>query len=146
MARAANTGSISFQQNTGFSTLQICPELGCSRGIHNKRSTIPYHTIPYQQNETSTMTKSILKDSSNATASSYSSARKEVAWGELTTWEFPNILGDNPSVTEGVPLSIGWKPLRQEKVGIDYYEYLRRSNTRRTRKELVQDSGVRGSL
>lgn len=92
------------------------------------------------------MAKSILKESRNATPSVGSGAMKEVAWGELTTLEFKNILGDNPSVSEGVPLSIGWKPVRKEQVSIEYHEYLRRSNTRRSRQELVQDSGVRGSL
>eukprot|EP00527_Entomoneis_sp_CCMP2396_P009918 CAMPEP_0198138704 /NCGR_PEP_ID=MMETSP1443-20131203/2102_1 /TAXON_ID=186043 /ORGANISM="Entomoneis sp., Strain CCMP2396" /LENGTH=154 /DNA_ID=CAMNT_0043800601 /DNA_START=43 /DNA_END=507 /DNA_ORIENTATION=- len=77
---------------------------------------------------------------------SLSTSDKEVCWGSIVLYEFPSILGDNPSVSSGAPLTIGWKHSKTEQIGIDYYEYLRRSNPRRTRRQLIQDAGARGSF
>ena len=68
------------------------------------------------------------------------------ALGDLTILEFPNILGDNPGVSEGVPLSIGWKPTSESCVDVDLYEFMRQNRPRRKRKELVIKSGARDTL
>jgi hypothetical protein len=70
----------------------------------------------------------------------------EVSWGDLVIMEFPNILGDNPGVSEGAPLTIGWKYDSMNTVAIDYYDFLRQSNPRRRRKELVMKSAERDTL
>jgi hypothetical protein len=66
-----------------------------------------------------------------------------VCFGDLEIFEFPNILGDNPGVSEGAPLSIAWKHESKNVVAVDYYEYLRQSRPRRRRKELVIASAAR---
>eukprot|EP00527_Entomoneis_sp_CCMP2396_P001442 CAMPEP_0198141276 /NCGR_PEP_ID=MMETSP1443-20131203/4315_1 /TAXON_ID=186043 /ORGANISM="Entomoneis sp., Strain CCMP2396" /LENGTH=158 /DNA_ID=CAMNT_0043803979 /DNA_START=41 /DNA_END=517 /DNA_ORIENTATION=+ len=77
---------------------------------------------------------------------SQSTSDKEVCWGDIALYEFPSIMGDNPGVSSGAPLTIGWKHSKTEQISIEYYEYLRRSNPRRTRKQLVQNAGARGSF
>ena len=71
---------------------------------------------------------------------------REVCFGDLEIYEFPNILGDNPGVSEGAPLSIGWKHESKNIVGVDYYEFLRQNRPRRKRKELVIQSAARDTL
>jgi hypothetical protein len=71
---------------------------------------------------------------------------KELCWGDIVIFEFPNILGDNPAVSEGAPLTIAWNHDSESVVAIEYYEYLRQSRPRRKRKELVVSSGARDTL
>jgi hypothetical protein len=72
-----------------------------------------------------------------------SGKRRGVCWGEIVILEFPNILGDNPGVSDGVPITIGWKHNSKNTVDIDYYEFLRQSHPRRKRKELAMKSAER---
>lgn len=83
-------------------------------------------------------TKSAMKQGEGS-----SSKKKKVCWGALIIMEFPNILGDNAGVSEGVPLSIGWKYNSKSTVDIDYYEFLRVTHPRRRRKDLVMKSAER---
>lgn len=90
------------------------------------------------------MSKSILKTESDAVETGNSS--KELCWGDLVIFEFPNILGDNPGVSEGAPLELGWKHESESVVAIEYYEFLRQSRPRRRRKDLIMSSGARDTL
>jgi hypothetical protein len=72
-----------------------------------------------------------------------SKKKRVVCWGDLIIYEFPNMLGDNPGVSEGVPLTIGWKYDSKNTVNIDYYEFLRQSHPRRRRRELIMKSAER---
>jgi hypothetical protein len=84
--------------------------------------------------------KSCLKrDGSSSTRSSDSS----VGFGDLTIYEFKNILGDNPAVSEGAPLSISWKHESVDVITVDYYEFMRNQRPRRRRKDLVIPSTSR---
>lgn len=70
-------------------------------------------------------------------------SRRSVCWGKMVIMEFPNMLGDNPGVSEGAPLTIGWKHSSKSAVDIDYYEYMRLTQPRRRRKDLVMKSAER---
>jgi hypothetical protein len=48
--------------------------------------------------------------------------RRVVTWGNLTFHQHEIILGDNPSVSSGPPLSIAWKEFESSTVSIDAYE------------------------
>jgi len=72
--------------------------------------------------------------------------KREVCFGDLIIYEFPNLLGDNPGVSEGAPLTIGWKHENKNVVAVDYYEFLRSSRPRRKRKELVIPSAARDTF
>lgn len=58
---------------------------------------------------------------------------KAVSFGDITILEFPITLGENPSVSAGAPIQLGWKPQRVSTRDIELYEYLRRDERRHRR-------------
>ena len=58
--------------------------------------------------------------------------------------EFPFALGDNPSVKDGAPLTIGWIPFSRTTYDIDYYEVFR--DDRRGRKDLCLSMNQRTNM
>lgn len=48
--------------------------------------------------------------------------QKSVRFDTVEIREYPYVLGDNPSVSAGPPLSIGWEPQDEFTVGFDEYE------------------------
>ena len=87
--------------------------------------------------------------SSLKTEKSFRKRQKEIeglSWGDLEIYEFPNILGDNPGASDGgAPITIDWKHEKKSVVGVDYYEFIRKSQPRRKRKELLMSGGQRDS-
>jgi hypothetical protein len=93
------------------------------------------------------MPKSILKKEGTAAADgTAATTTKNVCFGDLVIYEFKNILGDNPAVSEGAPLTIKWKHSSKNVVALEYYEYLRISRPRRRRKDLQVKSAERDTL
>jgi hypothetical protein len=101
------------------------------------------------------MVRSILRNESSSPRSSDDDSssensllyRKELLWGDITIYEFPNILGDNPAVQNGSPLTIGWEYESKNVMDINLYEFIRQqSNPRRRKKDLVMKAGDRDSL
>lgn len=86
--------------------------------------------------------KSILKQEGSS-SQEFKSDDRGVCFGDCVIYEFKNLLGDNPGVSEGAPLTIGWKHESKNVVGVDYYEFLRQSRPRRKRKDLVIPSAAR---
>jgi hypothetical protein len=50
---------------------------------------------------------------------------KSVWFDVIEIIEFPIELGDNPSVKEGAPITLGWKSNESNSYEIDYYESTR---------------------
>ena len=62
--------------------------------------------------------------------------KKKNVWFDIVeVIEFPIELGDNPAVSEGAPLTVGWKYQKRKSYEIDYYEVYR--DDRRERKDLA---------
>jgi hypothetical protein len=59
---------------------------------------------------------------------------RTVSFGDVHIMEFPLELGDNPSVTRGCPLRLGWELLKRTDYDVESYERLRPS--RRSTKQL----------
>ena len=74
------------------------------------------------------------------------SVKKNVHWGDLIVFEFPNQLGDNPAVSGGAPLTIGWNHVAVNVVTIEYNEYMRFNTPRRKRKDLMLSSAQRDTV
>jgi hypothetical protein len=53
------------------------------------------------------------------------------------------LLGDNPAVSRGAPLTIGWKHNRKSVVSVDSYECFLMSNPRRSPRELQMSKSER---
>ena len=61
------------------------------------------------------------------------SRKKNVRFDRIVITEFPVILGDNPAVTSGAPVTIDWKPQGEKNYSIDAYERCRPIRRRRRR-------------
>jgi hypothetical protein len=71
---------------------------------------------------------------------------KTVRWGEMIVFEFPNMIGDNPAVSGGVPLTIAWNHVTVNSLTVEYNEFLRLKQPRRKRKDLVLTSAQRDTV
>lgn len=65
--------------------------------------------------------KSILRKSTLGSESTHSS-KKQLSFASISIREYPVLIGDNPSVSEGVPLTIGWEHETETDYGLDDYE------------------------
>jgi hypothetical protein len=86
--------------------------------------------------------KGILKTSSSVAKTS---EPKHVVFRTVLVREYPFILGDNPAVRSGAPLTIDWDYEAEETYDIDMYEYMRKGK-RRHRKKLVLNVRKRAKL
>eukprot|EP00539_Tryblionella_compressa_P019872 CAMPEP_0178857760 /NCGR_PEP_ID=MMETSP0747-20121128/304_1 /TAXON_ID=913974 /ORGANISM="Nitzschia punctata, Strain CCMP561" /LENGTH=815 /DNA_ID=CAMNT_0020524013 /DNA_START=244 /DNA_END=2691 /DNA_ORIENTATION=+ len=75
-------------------------------------------------------------EDSKPTAKTY---RKTVRFGRLVITEFPVILGDNPAVTSGAPVTIDWVPQGEKSYSVNAYEQCKPARRRR-RKLLISVS------
>jgi len=71
------------------------------------------------------------------------STEKQVFFYEVSIREYPRILGDNPAVTEGVPLALDWDHQNQYKVNVEMYEFTRAPVRRKSRRKLMMSSTTR---
>lgn len=67
---------------------------------------------------------------------------KKVYFDQIYIREYPIILGDNPAVSEGAPVTIGWDCMDEYEVNLSMYEYTK-GPMRRTRKKLMLSSKKR---
>jgi hypothetical protein len=58
------------------------------------------------------------------------SSRKAVSFGLIQVREYNRVVGDNPAVSNGPPMSIGWEFVQKEAVPVHVYE--KRKLSRRT--------------
>lgn len=75
-----------------------------------------------------------------------SERRKEVrpvAFNELTIYTFRNRLGGDACCSEGCPISMDRKHHDVDVVTVEQHEFLRKTNPRRRRKDLIMKSGER---
>ena len=70
---------------------------------------------------------------------------KKVSWDCVAIYDHAMILGDNPSVSWGVPVTIGWTPHHRVILPIDDYEE-GRLQLRRERNELVLQCALREDI
>ena len=71
---------------------------------------------------------------------------KKVEFGSISIRRHPLVIGDNPSVTSGAPLQIGWKVMSEATHSIDLYEHLQEQKGRRSRRELRFPVDVRSQI
>lgn len=68
-----------------------------------------------------------------------SSTLKGVRFGNIVITEFPIILGDNPAVTSGAPVTIDWTPQAENSYSVNAFEQFKPARRRR-RKLLISVS------
>jgi hypothetical protein len=64
------------------------------------------------------------KETSSITAAD-SSSKKAVSFGLIQVREYNRVVGDNPTVRVGPPMSIGWEFLQKQAVSVDDYEEIK---------------------
>jgi len=75
----------------------------------------------------------------NSTRSA-SNMLKSVRFDQVFIHEFPIIMGDNPAVSKGAPITIDWKPIAHDVLDLDIYEYLREPERRHRKRIIVSNS------
>ena len=60
--------------------------------------------------------------------------KPKVWFDRVEVYEHAYILGDNPSVSDGAPLSIAWKAQAKNVYELEYYETMNPSSQRRRAK------------
>lgn len=73
------------------------------------------------------------------------SPNKRVGFATVEIIEFPIILGDNPSVMTGPPLTISWEPQYRIIVNMDVFE-MHRGSCRRSEHDLIIDADIREDI
>lgn len=66
-----------------------------------------------------------------------------VSFGTIQIRDYERVAGDNPSVTLGVPLALGWHYMEYADIPVELYED---SVNRRSKSELIMSAQVRKSL
>ena len=88
------------------------------------------------------MTTTMMEETSKTTTKemisrSYRVNRRRKVWfNRIEINEHPYELGDNPSVSDGAPLTIAWKSQAKTVFEIEYYETYRPSSERRKKNDL----------
>eukprot|EP00804_Cyclotella_cryptica_P011589 CCRYP_012101-RA/>CCRYP_012101-RA protein AED:0.02 eAED:0.02 QI:381/1/1/1/0.5/0.33/3/133/513 len=105
--------------------------------VLSKRSTLSAYRGPQRTKSDGSAIRSVLKNrrgsdySGNGSASfdassignaSARSIKRTVSFSCVNIREHERIAGDNPCVTSGVPLSIGWRSIQHPAIDLDMYE------------------------
>jgi hypothetical protein len=69
-----------------------------------------------------------------------------IAFGRLEIHEFPIILGDNPSCSDGAPLTVGWERVRHMVFDMEYYETYNPSESRRRKDKMKLSVAERSEM
>jgi hypothetical protein len=79
----------------------------------------------------------------DSTSLSGSGSKKAVSFGLIQVREYNRVVGDNPTVLVGPPLSLGWEFVQKRAVPVDDYEKRKRP---RTTSDLRMASFTRNSI
>eukprot|EP00934_Nitzschia_sp_Nitz4_P006341 Nitzschia sp. Nitz4//scaffold315_size20666//2786//3223//NITZ4_008640-RA/size20666-processed-gene-0.1-mRNA-1//1//CDS//3329547483//6331//frame0 len=55
-----------------------------------------------------------------------------VSFGDVTIMEFPVVLSENPAVSSGAPIEIGWRPKYVHTEQVEVYDFLKESQRKPT--------------
>mmetsp|Transcript_41114 Transcript_41114/g.63328 ORF Transcript_41114/g.63328 Transcript_41114/m.63328 type:complete len:164 (-) Transcript_41114:147-638(-) len=90
----------------------------------------------------SVTSKSILKQSSSPSSANSLDRIRKVWFDSVEIKYYDIILGDNPAVSDGAPVTIDWKAHDEEVVDVDCYEVLRNSESSKRKDGSVSKISV----
>ena len=101
-----------------------------------------------------TMTATTTSDDSTREGNQYlqnnhiikSPNKLNVSFGDIEICSYEVILGDNPGVSGGPPLTIEWNPFQKSEYSVDEYERCKRKNATRNVDEMKMTSERRMNL
>ena len=73
----------------------------------------------------------------NPAANDGTTLTTRVIFGDITIYELPMRIGDNPAVSAGAPIRLGGKPLNVWKTDIDSFEAVQVGRRRKKRDEMI---------
>lgn len=73
-------------------------------------------------------------------------SKRRIVFGRVAIAEFPRVLGDNPSCSDGAPLTLGWQAIHNVAFELEYYEAYHASEDRRQKNELKLGPGDRSEM
>lgn len=76
------------------------------------------------------------------TNQSQENQKQKVHFSNVEIRYYPMIIGDNPSVSDGCPVTIDWEPIGISLASLDEFENVRR-NTRRHYSDIIMDKSAR---
>lgn len=142
--RTRTTRSTCNETNTATkqtNEVKSCDQMGtCHRRFSFKR------WISQENNRNETSKKYINKTHRKETSKKCTSKTQShsVSFSDVQVQEYPLVLGDNPSCSEGLPLSLGWVPSNSYTLQLDQYEDNRPE--RRTFREMKMTAVVRKNI
>ena len=71
---------------------------------------------------------------------------KRFQWGSVVLHSFPMILGDNPSVSSGPPVTMDWKATSHSTARVDNVEFIRKQSPSRSKSSLRLSKGDRSKM
>jgi hypothetical protein len=71
----------------------------------------------------------VVKKETSSMTTADSNYKKAVSFGLIQVREYNRVVGDNPTVRVGPPMSIGWEFVQKQAVPVDDYEKIKHPNT-----------------
>ena len=109
---------------------------GCLQEVYDKvgkgvgdDSTILVHPAPDLAVTVSPGEEAVVVEESLSITTADSSSKKSVSFGLIQVREYNRVVGDNPTVRVGPPMSIGWEFVQKQAVPVDDYEKIKRPGT-----------------
>lgn len=117
------TGRLSSNEALGGSVLDVDMDYRCDSTTKQKHQQLkPDEDDNNREPEQAPVVNESKLDSKDLTSSELSKDDKRVTFDTIEIREYPRALGDNPSVTVGPPISIGWKHRQSYTLDVDQYE------------------------
>jgi len=107
------------------------------------KKTLTHHVN--WQNQKSILAQNLTMSDKKSALSAETLQRKSVRFSDITIREYPMILGDNPSVSHGPPVTIDWQHSSEAHLSLDQYSETR-PLTPLTRLEMVIPSFLREDI
>jgi hypothetical protein len=87
------------------------------------------HPVPDFAGTVSPGEEAAVVEESLSITTAHSSSKKAVSFGLIQVREYNRVVGDNPTVRVGPPMSIGWEFVQKQAVPVDDYEKIKRPRT-----------------
>jgi hypothetical protein len=108
----------------------------CLQEVHDKfgeggvgdSTSLPYPAPEFVET-VSPAEESLVKKETSSMSTTNSNSKKAVSFGLIQVREYNRVVGDNPTVRVGPPMSIGWEFVQKQAVPVDDYEKIKLPNT-----------------
>jgi hypothetical protein len=97
-------------------------------GVGDSTTSLAY-PAPVSIETVSPGEEGVVKKETPSMKTADSNSKKAVSFGLIQVREYNRVVGDNPTVRVGPPMSIGWEFVQKQAVPVDDYEKIKHPNT-----------------